>query len=128
MGKLRRAPALQRLRQYHLCIVEVRISMKKHRAGRSSLAFLLAICLSMPGVVFGGGKSAKEYFKEGVKQENQEHWDVAAQQFAMAVAGEPNNTEYRLRLLRAMQMASLMYSARGDLLEAKGDYAGAYNA
>ncbi len=95
---------------------------------RVSLVFILAISLSFPISVFGGGKSGKKNFKEGAKQEIAEQWDLAAEQYALAVVNEPDNVEYRLRLIRAMQMASLMYAARGDLLEAKGDYAGAYNA
>src|SRR5262245_9639718 len=102
--------------------------MKKYSICRVSLVFLLAICVSLTGAVFGGGKSGKKNFKEGARYETAEQWDLAAEQYALAVANEPDNAEYRLRLLRAMQLASLMYAARGDLLEAKGDYAGAYNA
>ncbi|MGH9936852.1 MAG: hypothetical protein ACREAM_11440, partial [Blastocatellia bacterium] len=102
--------------------------MKKYSSRRASLVFLLAICLSLPATVFGGGKSGKKNFKEGARYESVEQWDLAAEQYALAVANEPGNAEYRLRLLRSMQMASLMFAARGDLLEAKGDYAGAYNA
>src|SRR5215468_1476709 len=102
--------------------------MKKYSRRRTLLVFLLAICLSLPVTVFGGGRSGKKNFKEGVKCESAEQWDSAAEQYALAVADEPDNAEYRLRLMRAMQMASLMFAARGDLLEAKGDYAGAYNA
>src|SRR6266536_1799751 len=102
--------------------------MKTYSAARMSLALTLAICLSLPSTCFAGGKAGKKNFKEGVVYETAEQWDLAAQQYALAVAAEPDNAEYRLRLLRAMQMASLMFAARGDLLEAKGDYAGAYNA
>ena len=102
--------------------------MKKYSLSRASLALLLSICLCLPGVVFGGGKSGKKNFKEGAKHESAEQWDLAAEQYALAVVAEPDNAEYRLRLLRAAQMASLMFAARGDLLEAKGDFAGAYNA
>src|SRR5262245_12821498 len=102
--------------------------MEKYFRPRASLVFLLAICLSLPVTGFGGGKSGKKNFKEGAKYESAEQWDLAAEQYALAVANEPDNAEYRLRLLRAMQMASLMYAARGDLLEAQGDYASAYNA
>ena len=102
--------------------------MKKYSRRRTSLVFILAICLSFPATAFGGGKSGKKNFKEGAKYESAEQWDLAAEQYALAVANEPDNAEYRLRMLRAMQLASLMFAARGDLLEAKGDYAGAYNA
>src|SRR5262249_41036964 len=95
---------------------------------RAPLALFLTVCLSLPGAAFGGGKSGKKYFKEGVRYESVEQWDLAAEQYALAVSDEPGNAEYRLRFLRATQMASLMFTARGDLLEAKADYAGAYNA
>jgi general secretion pathway protein D len=102
--------------------------MNTYSAARMSLALTLAICLSLPITGVAGGKAGKKIFKDGVKYETAEQWDLAAQQYALAVAAEPDNVEYRLRLLRAMQMASLMFSARGDLLEAKNDYAGAYHA
>src|SRR5262249_20519965 len=102
--------------------------MKIYFRCRVTLVFLLAICLSLPVTGFGGGNSGKKNLKEGAKYESAEQWDLAAEQYALAVANEPDNAEYRLRLLRASQMAALMFAARGDLLEAKGDYAGAYNA
>jgi general secretion pathway protein D len=102
--------------------------MKKHNACRAPLALFLTVCLSLPGAAFGGGKSGKKYFREGVKYESVEQWDLAAEQYALAVSDDPGNAEYRLRFLRATQMASLMFTARGDTLEAKTDYAGAYNA
>ena len=102
--------------------------MNKYSTARMLLALTLAICLSLPITGVAGGKAGKKNFEEGVKYETAEQWDLAAQQYALAVASEPDNAEYRLRMLRAMQMASLMFSARGDLLEAKNDYAGAYHA
>ncbi len=102
--------------------------MKKYYSCRASLVFTLTICLSLPVTVFGQGKSGKKNFKEGAKYESAEQWDQAAEQYALAVANEPENAEYKLRLMRTLQMASLMFAARGDLLEAKGDYTGAYNA
>src|SRR5262245_13306656 len=104
------------------------VVMRKYSRRRTLLVFILAVCLSLPVTVFGVGQSGKKNFKEGAKYESAEQWDLAAEQYTLAVANEPDNAEYRLRLLRAMQMASLMFAARGDLLEAKGDYAGAYNA
>jgi general secretion pathway protein D len=105
--------------------------MNKYISARALLACLLSVCLALPVPVFAGGNGGnggKKNFKEGVKYENNEQWDLAAEQYALAVAGEPGNAEYRLRLLRAMQMASLMFSARGDLLEARNDHSAAYNA
>ena len=94
--------------------------MKPSSLPRAALALCLSFCLCLPTMtVVAGGKNGKKNFKEGVKHENTEQWDLAAQQYALAVADEPDNAEYRLRLVRAMQMASLMFAARGDLLAAR---------
>ena len=71
---------------------------------------------------------AKKHLQEGIKQEALQRWDVAAQEFALAVAAEPNNIEYRLHWLRARQQASILAAQRGDELAARSDYAGAYTA
>ncbi|MGH9845043.1 MAG: type II secretion system protein GspD [Blastocatellia bacterium] len=102
--------------------------MKTHSTFRAPFAALLTICLLIPPVTFAGGKAGKKYFEEGVKHERSEQWDLAAERYALAVGEDPGNAEYRLRLLRAAQMASLMSIARADLLEAKSDFAAAYNA
>ncbi len=72
--------------------------------------------------------SAKKHFQEGMKQEALQRWEVAAQEFALAAAAEPDNTEYRLHLLRALQKASLMFASRGDALVAQQDFASAHTA
>lgn len=93
------------------------------------LAVILALSLVLPGVALaGGGKSGKKNFREGVKYEQAQQWDMAAQQFALAVAAEPGNPEYKLHYLQALQKAGLMYVKRGDDLSEQGDYAGAYTA
>lgn len=102
--------------------------MKKHSASRTSSVVLLIICLSLPHSILAGSKEGKKHFKEGAKQETAEQWDLAAQQYALAVAEEPGNVEYRLRLLRAVQMAALLFTTRGDAFAARNDYAAAYNA
>lgn len=102
--------------------------MTKGSSSRTLLALFLSVSLCLPHLASANGKDGKKNFKEGVKQESAEQWDLAAERYALAVAAEPGNAEYRLRLLRAMQMASLMFAARGDLLETKNDFAGAYNA
>ncbi|MBO0799127.1 MAG: hypothetical protein J2P31_09925, partial [Blastocatellia bacterium] len=88
---------------------------------------MLALCLLLPGAALAKGKGKKN-FDEGVKYEQQQQWDVAAQKFALAVNAEPNNAENRLHYLAAVQKASLMFLKRGDDLAADGDYEGAYNA
>jgi general secretion pathway protein D len=82
----------------------------------------------LPGTAFAGGGKGKKNFNEGQKYENALQWDLAAQAYALAVSAEPNNPEYRLHYLRALQQASLMYVKRGDVLAEQNDYAGAYTA
>ena len=72
--------------------------------------------------------SGKKSWQEGQKYEGAQNWDLAAQEYARAVAAEPNNIEYRLRWLRTRQQASLLAAQRGDELVARADYAGAYTA
>ena len=82
----------------------------------------------MPGLALAGGKSGKKNYKEGLKYEQLQQWDLAAQQYALAVAAEPDNSEYKLHYQRALQQASVMFLKRGDDLAAQNDFAGAYSA
>ncbi|MGH9802308.1 MAG: hypothetical protein ACRD82_18240, partial [Blastocatellia bacterium] len=91
------------------------------------LALFLSLCLILPGTALGADKGKKN-FSEGKKYEATQQWDLAAQAYALAVSADPNNPEYRLRYLRALQQASLMYVKRGDALSDQNDYAGAYTA
>ncbi len=102
--------------------------MKKYSSTRAIFALFLSTCLSMPSTAYAIGKAGKKHFKEGNKYESAEQWDLAAERYALAVVDESDNAEYKLRLLRSMQMASLMFAARGDALAVKMDYAGAYSA
>jgi len=103
--------------------------MNTNIATRRLLSLVLSLCLMLPGTAFaGGGGKGKKNFNEGQKYENALQWDLAAQAYALAVSAEPNNPEYRLHYLRALQQASLMYVKRGDVLSEQNDYAGAYTA
>ena len=102
--------------------------MKSLTLMRKTLAISLSLCLIMPGAAFGGGKSGKKNFSEGRKYAAMQQWDLAAQEFALAVAAEPENAEYRAHYVRALMQASLMFVKRGDVLAEQNDYASAYNA
>jgi len=102
--------------------------MHLNQITRRSLALALALALALPGAVPGAGKSGKKNFKEGVKHATAQQWDMAAQEFALAVAAEPDNTEYRLHYYRALQHASIMFVKRGDTLAEQNDFASAYSA
>jgi general secretion pathway protein D len=117
-------PAIERGKK----ILEAKVNMNKHSIIHRVLAIMLSICLVAPGVALAAAKSGKKNFKEGVKYEQLQQWDLAAQQYALACQAEPNNPEYRLHYLRALQQASIMYIRRGDALAEQNDYAGAYTA
>jgi general secretion pathway protein D len=63
-----------------------------------------------------------------MKAEIAEQWDKAVEEFALAVADNPRNAEYRLHYTRALFNASQMYMKRGNSLAEEKDYAGAYLA
>jgi len=91
-------------------------------------AFLIVLSLLVPAPILANSREGKKNFREGQKYETLRQWDLAAQQYALAVAAEPNNPEYKLRYLRSLQQASLMFVRSGDTLVEQGDYASAYSA
>jgi general secretion pathway protein D len=94
---------------------------------RYSISLLLLLCLLMPTAVLARG-DGKKHFLEGVKAETAEQWDKAVEEFALAIADNPKNAEYRLHYVRALFNASQMYMKRGNSLAEEKDYAGAYLA
>jgi general secretion pathway protein D len=110
--------------------------MKKHYLFRQFVATALTLCLTFASVGTALGddkekkaqKSAKKNFSEGMKQEVAQQWEAAAQSFALAVAADPGNAEYRLHLVRSLTNASLMFTKRGDTFVESNDYASAYTA
>ena len=90
-----------------------------------TLLLLLALLAPVPALASGNGKKK---FKEGMRHEVAEEWDKAAEAFALAVAENPKNPEYRLHLQRALFNASQMFMKRGRLLAEQKDYEGAYIA
>ncbi len=76
-------------------------------------------------LAFGDGK---KHFKQGMKHESAEEWDKAAEEFALAVADNGKNPEYKLHLVRALFMASQMYIKKGTLAANEKDYQGGYVA
>lgn len=102
--------------------------MKRLNLIRKSLAITLTVCLILPGSAMGIGRKGKKNFSEGVKYSAQLQWDLAAQEFALAVAADPDNAEYRAHYIRSLLQSSLMFAKRGDALAEQNDYAGAFNA
>ena len=101
----------------------MRITMQK----RSLIALILALSLlSLPIAAFA--KKGEKEFKQGLKFENAQQWDKAAQQYTLAVAADPANMEYQMHFRRAMFNASQRYMQQGRSLAEQGDFVGAYNA
>jgi general secretion pathway protein D len=88
----------------------------------------LTVTLVLPATALAGfDGNGKKNFKEGVKYAANQQWDLAAQEFALAVAAAPDNAEYRAHYMRSLMQASIMYVKRGDTLAEQNDYASAYN-
>ncbi|MDQ3129589.1 MAG: hypothetical protein M3Q99_02360 [Acidobacteriota bacterium] len=102
------------------------ISAQKSVYIRFSISLLLVISMLSPIAVLAG--DGKKFFKEGMKAEVAEQWDKAVEQFALAVADNPKNPEYRLHYQRAIFNASQMYMKKGNALANEKDYEGAYLA
>ncbi|HZH34933.1 MAG TPA: secretin N-terminal domain-containing protein [Pyrinomonadaceae bacterium] len=94
---------------------------------RSLAAFALIVCL-LTSPIMAAGKKGEKNFKQGMKHEVSEQWDKAAEEFALAVAANPANAEYRLHYIRALFNASQMMMKRGRNFAELKDYVSAYNA
>src|SRR5688500_8190184 len=101
--------------------------MKRSMHGRFILTFLLVFAMLSPTAVLAFG-DGKKHFSQGMKHEAAEQWDQAAESFALAVADNPKNPEYRLHLQRSLFNASQMYMKKGRTAADEKDYEGAYIA
>lgn len=94
---------------------------------RAFVSLLLAFCLLvLPATAFA--KKGDKHFKEGMRNEANQQWEKAAQEFTLAVAEDPSNLEYQLHFRRASFNASQSYMQQGRALAEQRDFAGAYNA
>jgi general secretion pathway protein D len=111
---------------------------RKTAARTSSLAFarpsvfrlasaLLSLCILAAPVAAFTSKGQKNY-KQGLEYEAAQQWEKAAEEFSLAVAAEPSNSEYQLHYRRAVFNASQAFMQQGGALMDRGDYLGAYNA
>ncbi|HEV2705555.1 MAG TPA: secretin N-terminal domain-containing protein [Pyrinomonadaceae bacterium] len=101
--------------------------MKSFVRARTMTALLLAFCLLAAPITASAKKGEKNY-KLGLEAERAQQWEKAAQEFALAVAANPSDTEYQLHYRRAIFNASQVYMQKGRALYEAGDYVGAYNA
>ncbi|HUR96880.1 MAG TPA: secretin N-terminal domain-containing protein, partial [Pyrinomonadaceae bacterium] len=101
--------------------------MKNSVYARFSLSLVLILSLMSPMAALALG-DGKKHFLDGMKHETAEEWDRAVEEFALAVADNPKNPEYKLHLQRALFNASQMYMKTGTTASQQKDYASAYNA
>lgn len=101
--------------------------MKPTTMLRFCITFLLVFAMLSPTAILAIGDGKKHYHK-GLDHEAAEAWDLAAEEFALAVNENPKNPEYRLHMQRALFMASQMYMKKGAAAAKEKDYEGGYNA
>ena len=101
--------------------------MKSRNRWHSIVALVIVTCmLAVP--VSALGKKGKDNFNRGLKYEQQQQWEKAAQEFTLAVAADPSNVDYQLHYRRAIFNASQTFMQQGRSLAEQRDYVGAYNA
>src|SRR5438477_9866301 len=101
--------------------------MKLKIRWHSLVSLIVVVCLlSTP--VFAFGKKGKEHFDRGMKFEQAEQWEKAAQEFTLALAADPSNADYQLHYRRSVFNASQTFMQQGRALAEQRDYVGAYNA
>ena len=94
---------------------------------RTVVSLLLTACLLvMPLTVVA--KKGNDHYKKGLEYEQAQQWEKAAQEFTLAVAADPANTEYQLHFRRASFNASQAFMQQGRALAEQRDYVGAFNA
>lgn len=93
---------------------------------RFSVTLFLVFAMLSPATALAVMGDGKKYFKEGMKHETNEEWDKAVEAFALAVADNPKNPEYKLHLRRSLFNASQMYMKKGTAAAAEKDFKGAY--
>ena len=101
--------------------------MKSRNRWHSIVALVIVTCmLAVP--VSALGKKGKDNFNRGMKYEQAQQWEKAAQEFTLALAADPSNVDYQLHYRRAVFNASQTFMQQGRSLAEQRDYVGAYNA
>ncbi|HKO43888.1 MAG TPA: secretin N-terminal domain-containing protein [Pyrinomonadaceae bacterium] len=101
--------------------------MRNKIESRILVSCLLTFCLLIAPIT-ALAKKGERNFKAGMKYEQAQQWERAAQEFTLAVAADPSNLEYQLHFRRASFNASQAFMKQGRSLADQRDYVGAYNA
>src|ERR1041384_516148 len=103
--------------------------MKSVKHWKSIVSLVVLSCLLAVPVSAGPfGKKGNDHFKQGMKYEQTQQWEKAAQEFTLAMAADPSNVDYQLHYRRAVFNASQAFMQQGRSLAEQRDYVGAYNA
>src|SRR5438067_12367746 len=101
--------------------------MKSQSRWYSLLSLIVVFCLlALPMSAFAN--KGKEHFAQGMKYEQAQQWEKAAQEFTLALAADPSNVDFQLHYRRAVFNASQGFMQQGRSLAEQRDYVGAYNA
>src|SRR5437764_11608032 len=97
------------------------------KSPKSIISLIVVACLlALPMTAFA--KKGKDHFKQGMKYEQAQQWEQAAQEFTLALAADPSNADFQLHYRRSVFNASQMFMQKGRSLAEQRDYVGAYNA
>ena len=101
--------------------------MTSRNRWHSILALAIVGCmLALPMSAFAN--KGKEHFAQGMKYEQAQQWEKAAQEFTLAMVADPSNVDFQLHYRRAVFNASQAFMQQGRSLAEQRDYVGAYNA
>src|SRR5260221_740976 len=101
--------------------------MKSTNRWQSIVALVNVTCMLVVPVS-ALGKKGKDAFNRGMKYEQAQQWEKAAQEFTLALAADPSNVDYQLHYRRATFNASQTFMQQGRSLAEQRDFVGAYNA
>src|SRR6267154_4415589 len=101
--------------------------MTSRNRWHSILALAIVGCMLALAVYVFESKG-KDHFTQGMKFEQAQQWEKAAQEFTLAMAADPSNVDYQLHYRRATFNASQTFMQQGRSLAEQRDFVGAYNA
>jgi len=78
------------------------------------------LCLGM-ALLGAGCPKGNEHYKAGIAAENLQDYDTALQYYQKALASDPNNADYRIKLNQIRFQAGAFHIKKGSDLREKGD-------
>src|ERR1700693_1413698 len=84
----------------------------------------IILCIGV-GLLAAGCPKGGEHYNAGQKAENIQDYDTALQFYQKALASDPTNAAYRIKLNQMRFEAGELHIKRGQVLREKGDLQGA---